>query len=81
MAKPFSEMTPLEAAVNRHRLRHGFDAGWTEDIGVRYLPGREGDVVQAAILDHVNKTMSATNAAHARERHLGDTLRRLGLDK
>ncbi len=51
MGKPFSEMTPLEQHVNRRRMRAGFDAGWTEEIGVRDLAGREGDVVSAAILD------------------------------
>ncbi|WP_287850303.1 hypothetical protein [Acidiphilium sp.] len=44
-------MTPLEQHVNRRRMRAGFDAGWTEEIGVRDLAGREGDVVSAAILD------------------------------
>lgn len=81
MGKPFSEMTPLEQHVNRHRMRAGFDAGWTEEIGARDLAGREGDVVSAAILDHVNRTMRATDTAHANERALGDTLKRLGLDR
>ena len=81
MGKPFSEMTPLEQHVNRRRMRAGFDAGWTEEIGVRDLAGREGDVVSAAILDHVQRVQRATDSARQNESALNGTLKRLGLDR
>ena len=80
MSKSFSDMTPLERHVNRARQRHGLPLDWTEEKGARDLPEREGKIVSGAILEHVNKTMQETDAAHANERALGQTLKRLGLD-
>lgn len=79
MSKP-TDPTPLEQHVNRARQRHGMEPDWTEAKGARDLPESEGEIVSGAILEHVNKTMQATDAAHANERALGHTLKRLGLD-
>lgn len=79
MSKSFSDMTDLERHVNRHRMRAGFDAGWAEETGLRHLPGREGEITRAAVLDHVNATARARQSAAANERALGRTLARLGI--
>lgn len=79
MAKPFSEMTPMEQSVNRARMRAGFPADWSEAVGAD-LGGREGDIVSGAILDHLNRAASANRAAAANEYALAQTLKRLGID-